>query len=499
MDAPPQEHKAHRKSKGPKTAKQKANAKAARGEGNRSNNPRAFKSFQGPGGIRGAVRSLEQTEKKLHAPAIDRSAEVAVAPPHVVAVVGPPKVGKSTLIRSLVKHYTGQSLPGDMWGPITIVTGKLRRLTLIECPNDINAMVDVAKIADLVLLMVDGSYGFELEVFEFLSVAQVHGFMRVMGVLTHLDHFKTARALRRTKKTLKNRFWTEIYNGAKLFYFSGLSGGRYPKSEVQNLSRFISVMRFRPLSWRNTHAGLVVDRMEDVTEPAALQAAPSCDRRVAIYGYVHGTYLRAGAPVHVAGVGDYEPAAVDALADPCPPPDAAPKTARKALSQKEKRIYAPMADLGDLAYDTDAVYINLPNSAVRFSRPADAEAGSHEEGPEETSHDAVAIVRRLQALDPSSSMATRLRAAPLRLTAEAGVIEEEAMEEEHGGEENDGVQDDASEEDEDGDGGQGRGGEGARGTAPPQWRRLDHVPLRAPPLASQTHAPVHSHGGRWAT
>lgn len=32
----------------------------------------------------------------------------------------------------------------------------------MECANDINAMIDAAKFADLVLLLVDGSYGFEM-------------------------------------------------------------------------------------------------------------------------------------------------------------------------------------------------------------------------------------------------------------------------------------------------------------------------------------------------
>jgi selenocysteine-specific translation elongation factor len=73
--------------------------------------------------------------------------------------------------------------------------------------------------------MVDGSFGFEMETFEFLNVLQSHGFPKVMGVLTHLDRLKTAKQLRKTKKELKSRFWTEIYNGAKLFYFSGISQG----------------------------------------------------------------------------------------------------------------------------------------------------------------------------------------------------------------------------------------------------------------------------------
>lgn len=33
-----------------------------------------------------------------------------------------------------------------------IISGKHRRLTIVECNNDINSMIDVAKIADLVSL-----------------------------------------------------------------------------------------------------------------------------------------------------------------------------------------------------------------------------------------------------------------------------------------------------------------------------------------------------------
>lgn len=45
---------------------------------------------------------------------------------------------------------------------MTVVSGKLRRLTFIECNNDLNSMIDIGKVADLVLLMIDGSFGFEM-------------------------------------------------------------------------------------------------------------------------------------------------------------------------------------------------------------------------------------------------------------------------------------------------------------------------------------------------
>ena len=115
---------------------------------------------------------------------------------------GPPGVGKTTLIKSLVKHYTRHNL-SNVRGPINIVSGKNRRLTIVECGNDLASMMDVGKSADLILLMIDGSFGFEMETFEFLNILQAHGFPKILGVLTHLDSFRDGKTLKKTKKRMK--------------------------------------------------------------------------------------------------------------------------------------------------------------------------------------------------------------------------------------------------------------------------------------------------------
>lgn len=208
-------------------------------------------------------------------------------------------MGKTLLIRSLVKIYTGQNLV-DTKGPITVVAGKNKRLTLFECPSDdIHAMTDLAKVADMVILMIDASYGFEMDTFEFLNLLQLHGFPKVMGVLTHLDQFKANKTLQNTKKALKQRFWyvsqtksptfshlcrTEIYKGAKMFDLSGVVNGKYLKHEVKRLSLHISRVKFRPLVWRNSHPYLVSDRIEDITSPHTIASTPKCDRDICLFG-----------------------------------------------------------------------------------------------------------------------------------------------------------------------------------------------------------------------
>ena len=41
-----------------------------------------------------------------------------------------------------------------------------------------------------------------------------------------------------------------------------MKNGKYMKREVLNLARFISVMKFRPLSWRMAHPYILTDRLE---------------------------------------------------------------------------------------------------------------------------------------------------------------------------------------------------------------------------------------------
>ncbi|CAG5122656.1 unnamed protein product, partial [Candidula unifasciata] len=358
--------KGHRaRHSGPKAEKKKAKNKHEQNLTARQRNPRAFAIQSVNKAAKAFRRTADIKTKKQHIPKVDRSP--TEPPPIVVAIVGPPKVGKSTLLRCLVKNFTKQKLT-NVQGPVTVVAGKNRRLTFIECNNDINCMIDIGKIADLALLMVDAKQGFEMEIFEFFNICQATGFPRCMGVLNHLDLYKDGKAVRKRKKQLKNRFEIELYKGARLFYLSMLVNGEYLANEVHNLCRFISVMKMIPLIWRASHPYVLADRMEDITNPENIRQNPKCDRTVSLYGYMRGTHMKSKSMVHIAGCGDYAIKDMTFLPDPCPTPQ---MEKRRSLNKRERVIYAPMSGVGGIVYDKDAVYIDMGTQKAEEDKPSE--------------------------------------------------------------------------------------------------------------------------------
>lgn len=250
-----------------------------------------------------------------------------------------------------------------------------------------------------------------------------HGLPKLIGVLTHLDLIKSQSTLRQQKKRLKRRFWTEVYDGAKLFYLSGVINGRYPDREILNLSRFISVAKFRPLTFRNSHSYLLADRLEDLTPREEVRTNPKCDRTVAMWGYLRGIPMRIPSQtstlrIHIpgSGVDAFTVEKLTALADPCPLPTIESEKRRK-LSDKNRLVHAPFsggaagllgAGAGAVSFDGDRVWVN---TAGNFTRKTDDD----EDGVNELAGEGEKMVMDLQDVD--YTLGDRMKGSQLRLFA----------------------------------------------------------------------------------
>ncbi|GFE52983.1 ribosome biogenesis related protein [Babesia ovis] len=381
-------HRSHKRSNSRvKEAKKKKKDLERKGitEKQKRYNPKAFSFSGGRHAVHRRVQhASEVAERRLRRPRIFKSAEVP--PPFVVVVQGPSGVGKSTLIQSLVKHYAKRNVSA-IQGPITLVASKTRRLTLVECGNSVVDMLDCCKIADLVLVMIDGSVGYEMETLEFLNIMQTHGFPRVAAVVTHLEGFPDNSTLRKAKKKLKNRFWSEIYDGAKMVYLNGLKYGRYKSNEIVNVARAIASQKPTNISWRQTHFYCVSLRHELLGPASGDHDHGSSSKgankvRVAFYGYVYGSRIVGNQALHIPGVGDFIPDSITNMQDPCPV-----QTEGRTLKDKNRNIYAPECDVGNVMLDDDAMYIELARAKEHFTETP---------GEEPIQSESVKKVRELQ-------------------------------------------------------------------------------------------------------
>ena len=401
-------------------------------------NAKAFAVSSSSGALsRKMMHSHEKLQKKMHNPQFTKNDQLASdkandfkfpeeeLEPFVITIMGPRGSGKTMLLKSLVKRFTKKSInEKDLKGPITVIGGKNKKFTFIECPNDINSMIDLSKISDLVLLTIDGNFGFEMETMEFLNMCQINGMPKIIGIVTHLDLFKKKSTIQDQKKKLKHRFWVEVYKGAKLFYLSGIINGRYPDKEILNLSRFIQVMKYRPINWKLQHNYFLVDKFVDLTHPTEIEKSHgSVNRTISMYGYLKGGLnlpnLENCIKMHLCGVGDLTIKNLEKLPDPCPTPSylakideyekkvaeredqnktksnitgeidldgdvsavAKPKR-RKRLQDDQRLVYAPMSNISGVMIDKDAVYIDVYDSKIKKNNNNE-ETDSEEEEFEE--------------------------------------------------------------------------------------------------------------------
>ncbi|VEL09050.1 unnamed protein product [Protopolystoma xenopodis] len=158
--------------------------------------------------------------------------------------------------------------------------------------------------------------------------------------------------------------------------------GDYLLAEVRRLARLIIVKVPRPTDWRNSHPYFLIDRLEDVSAEFANEAQDPNSCHAGLYGYVRGASLRpppGGPRLHIAGCNDFSLLLAIPQADPCPTlnqvvsydqrsafgvpsQEATARKFVKHLSERDRKIYAPMSNIGGVLFDHDATYIDLGGS-----------------------------------------------------------------------------------------------------------------------------------------
>lgn len=108
---------------------------------------------------------------------------------------------------------------------------------------------------------------------------------------------------------------------------------------------------------------------------------------ITVFGYVRGTYLDKNQRIHLNGLGDYDIKHIAKVEDPCPielkktvkqkqveheaEKQGLIKKKKRNLKDKEKVLYAPYTNIGNVNFESTAGYINIPDQNVVYTRLED--------------------------------------------------------------------------------------------------------------------------------
>jgi ribosome biogenesis protein BMS1 len=166
--------------------------------------------------------------------------------PKIISIIGPKKSGKSTLIKT-IGYYFNKNLFKYKKGPFLIFNKNKEDFILLESPLDMLSISNLTKVSDIIILVIDGFFGLELETFETIALINSNGTPRVFCVLTNLDLYTNWKNLKKAKKRIKNRLKKELGNQTKVFYLSGLSfNQKYLLREISNITRYFCLTKTWP-------------------------------------------------------------------------------------------------------------------------------------------------------------------------------------------------------------------------------------------------------------
>lgn len=214
-------------------------------------------------------------------------------PPPFISIIGPESSGKTTLLKSLIKHFWKKKAATS--GPITMKISH-KRFTFYESTNNIENIIDTIKVSDMVIIIINLSVGLQKETLETINMINSQGVPKLGFVFTHYLDKSSEKAYKSICKRIQKEFSYPMK-----FFQLGMNESDRTYDKIWALARYVETMKYRPVEWKCTHPHIVVDSV----------------RNGYAYGYLRGGPLNYVFNAHIPGYGDETVSEVAVLEDPC--------------------------------------------------------------------------------------------------------------------------------------------------------------------------------------
>ncbi|XP_030008815.1 pre-rRNA-processing protein TSR1 homolog [Sphaeramia orbicularis] len=238
-------------------------------------------------------------------------------PPHLVAVVSlHASVDASAITKLLRAEGAGgvvhqeQCITGvsDSFG-LLLPRFKQRFTFLSQSTADIHSLLDVAKIADSLVFVLESNEGWDSYGDYCLSC------LFAQGLPSHALVCQGVSDLPVKKRVESRRALTKItevrFPDARLFSLDS-------EQEATLLLRHLGSQRQRKLGFRSRRSHLLAQHVTFTPNLEGIGGGPTGLGTLCVSGYVRGCPLRVDRLVHISGYGDFQLSQIDAPSDPLP-------------------------------------------------------------------------------------------------------------------------------------------------------------------------------------
>jgi len=187
--------------------------------------------------------------------------------------------------------------------PTTSLNAK-QRMTLLTVPRDVSAVLDISKVADILLLVVPAEEGIDEIGDKLISLIKAQGLPYVFGIIDGLE--KLPEKKRHEAKKEHQRIIHQYFPGEPRILPLDNS------NDAAQVIRFIENCTVHSVHWRERRPYLLVQNV------SAEEGESKEFGTVKVSGYLRGANMTANQLVHIPGVGDFQLKKIEMLSDPNP-------------------------------------------------------------------------------------------------------------------------------------------------------------------------------------
>ena len=254
-----------------------------------------------------AKQSRDEQRKALVA--ARRGAGGVAPPPRVTVLFGCTRGANLAAAKRMLLGQGSDEMDAQLpLGPVTAQIGQSQqRVTVIEAPRDLVALMDTLMVADIVAFVVQGEEDIDAKSMHLLHTAKLYGLpaatLLVVQGVDSMPSLKRAQVLKTWEAGMAQATGREVK----------VVGQKADDANVA--TRFLANTKIpeRP-SW-NSHPMVLAERVQRAPDHA--QAGES-EVLVGVTGYVRGSPLSPNQLIHIPSQGTYQISKITVHADPCP-------------------------------------------------------------------------------------------------------------------------------------------------------------------------------------